>query len=608
MQRIGRYEILQHLATGGMGSVYLARASGVGGFERHVVVKTLEMNDAEDHPFVAMFLDEARLVGGLHHHHIAPVYEVGRTDDGRYFLVMDYVHGQTAAAVWEETIALGAALPIDFALTVTSAAASALHYAHSRKMKDGQPLALVHRDVTLSNLMIGYDGAIKLIDFGIAKAANRSTETQTGYVKGKVGYMAPEQVLGKQIDQRTDIFTLGIVLYELTTMTRAFRQPKDQATIDRIKKGDFVPPSQVVPGYPRGLELIVIKALKVNPDERFQDAEHMRRELEALGHRQKLVLGDAAIVEVMNQLFDDQSEPWLATTKRAASSLEIPVDATPEPIENEKATRPVAALREPTDEPATIARKVVRNLRAATELADQMEIEVEDAPEERADPTSPRVASETDTKATAPRSSLSESQKVPVAPSRTQAPLTSSAKTALVSSARPPSVVGWTITATFIVAGIVGILVTDVLGGSKATDTDSPPAAVVVQPVAARVVKPSADTQPKVAATSAEPTADKPAEPKMIRIHITTSPADATVLLDGQKLGHTPYDATVPAEPGTHVIKLRRRGYSTLKLDVDLSKDFTREIQLKEGASPTTDSAPASGGAGLARKSAMGAT
>jgi serine/threonine protein kinase len=565
------------------------------------------MNDAEDHPFVAMFLDEARLVGGLHHHHIAPVYEVGRTDDGRYFLVMDYVHGQTAAAVWEETIALGAALPIDFALTVTSAAASALHYAHSRKMKDGQPLALVHRDVTLSNLMIGYDGAVKLIDFGIAKAANRSTETQTGYVKGKVGYMAPEQVLGKQIDQRTDIFTLGIVLYELTTMTRAFREPKDQATIDRIKKGDFVPPSQVVPNYPRGLELIVIKALKVNPDERFQDAEHMRREIEALGHRQKLVLGDAAIVEVMNQLFDDQSEPWLAATKRAASSLEIPVDATPEPIDNDKATRPVAALRESTDsEPMTIARKVVRNLRAATELADQMEIQVEDVPEQTVDPPTRRIETETDTKATAPRSSVSESQK---APSRAQAPLTASAKTALVTSARPPSVVGWTITATFIVAGIVGVLVTDVFGGSKGVETDAPPAAAVAQPVAARAVKPSADTQPKVAAASAEPKRDdQVAEPKMIRIHITTSPADATVLLDGQKLGHTPYDATVPAEPGPHVIKLRRRGYTTLKLDVDLSKDFTREIQLREGASPTTETQPASGGAGLARKSAMGAT
>jgi serine/threonine-protein kinase len=521
---------------------------------------------------------------------------------------MDFVHGQTAAQVWERTIDLGAALPIDFALTVTSAAASALHYAHSRKMKDGQPLALVHRDVTLSNLMIGYDGAIKLIDFGIAKAANRATETQTGYVKGKVGYMAPEQVLGKQIDHRTDIFTLGIVLYELSTMRRAFREPKDQATIDRIKKGDYVPPSQIVPGYPRGLELIVQKALKINPEERFQDADHLRRELEALGHRQKLVLGDAAIVEVMNQLFDDQSEPWLVAGKRAGSSLEIPVDATPEPIDNDRATRPVHALREATDpdpEPMTIARKVVRNLRAATEMADQMVIEVHDGevPEETIDPPTTRIASDSDTKTTAPKPAISESQKQPA---RAVPPPFKSAKTALVNAQRRPSVVGWAITGTFIVAGIVGILVTDVFGGSSAPAATANEPAPTPKPLTAPVIQPSVD-KPKVATTEPKKPPE-PAKPSMIRIHITTTPGDATVLLDGQKLGHTPYDATVPAEPGMHVIKLRRRGYGTLKLDVDLSKDFTRDIQLREGASTTTESQPSSGGADISRRPAAGAS
>jgi len=228
---------------------------------------------------VAMFLDEARVVGSLHHQHIAPVFELGRDDvDGRYFLVMEYVHGQTAQAVWERTLDLGAALPTDFALTVASAAASALYYAHGRQMRDGKPLAVVHRDVTLSNLMVGYDGAIKLIDFGIAKAANRQAGTQAGYVKGKVGYLAPEQIAGKRVDHRTDIFALGIVLYELTTMQRAFREQSDQATIEKIKKGQYTPPSEVMPNYPRGLELIIQKALKVNPDERFQDAEAFRRE------------------------------------------------------------------------------------------------------------------------------------------------------------------------------------------------------------------------------------------------------------------------------------------------------------------------------------------
>src|SRR4029453_8055368 len=146
-----------------------------------------------------------------------------------------YVHGHTAHDVWERALDHHVELPLDFTITVVTAAAGGLHYAHTRRATDGQPLRLVHRDVTLSNLMIGFDGSVKVIDFGIAKAAVRSTRTQIGYVKGKVGYMAPEQLRGLAVDARTDVFALGIVLYELTTMRRAFREESDRATIERIK-------------------------------------------------------------------------------------------------------------------------------------------------------------------------------------------------------------------------------------------------------------------------------------------------------------------------------------------------------------------------------------
>jgi serine/threonine-protein kinase len=294
------------LASGGMGQVYLARATGLGGFERQVVVKTLDLSITDDdESFVTMFLDEARLVGALHHQYIAPVYEVGCDDEGRYFLVMDYVHGETAEAVFRDSNERKHPIPLAFALTVVSCVASALDYAHSLCSADGTALEIVHRDISLSNVMIGYDGGVKLIDFGIAKASNRATKTQVGTLKGKIGYLAPEQILRKHVDHRADIFSLGIVLYELTTHARAFKAGSDLITLERITNGDITPPSKVVPGYPVELEAIVMQALEVDPDERFQDAGTMGRALEAFAGHQGLMLGHAPPIDVMRTLFAD---------------------------------------------------------------------------------------------------------------------------------------------------------------------------------------------------------------------------------------------------------------------------------------------------------------
>src|SRR5215470_8489921 len=314
--RIGRYDLITALATGGMGRIWLGRTSGIGGFERKVVIKTLELPPSpESEAAAAMFLDEARLLGLLHHQHIASVFEVGRDEDGRHYMVIDYLDGHSAHDVFERATQFGASLPLDFTLTVASATANGLHYAHTRKDTDGTPLGIVHRDVTPSNVMVGYDGAVQLIDFGIAMAANRKTKTQTGFVKGKVGYLSPEQVSGRDVDPRTDVFSLGILLYELSTLHRAFRDSSDLATMQRIKAGRVTRPSLLMPNYPLELEIIVMKALQVDPRERFPDAEAMRRALEALGHRLHLVLGDAAIIEVMAQLFDSR-----ALTEQGAAS------------------------------------------------------------------------------------------------------------------------------------------------------------------------------------------------------------------------------------------------------------------------------------------------
>ena len=303
-ERIGRFEVLDHLASGGMAHVYLARAIGLGGFERKVVIKMLDASvTGDDDVLVAMFLDEARLVGALHHQYIAPIYEVGCDDEGRYYFVMEYISGETAEAIWKTNVSRGTQIPLELALTVGSAVASALAYAHAACATDGTPLEIVHRDVSLSNVMVGHEGSVKLIDFGIAKSANRATKTAVGAVKGKIGYLAPEQIRCTPVDRRTDIFALGIVLYELTTTTRAFRDSSDLITFERITRGEIARPSTVIAGYPPGLERIVMRALELDPDDRFQDAGALARDLELLAASLSMSLGHLAIADAMAELF-----------------------------------------------------------------------------------------------------------------------------------------------------------------------------------------------------------------------------------------------------------------------------------------------------------------
>ncbi len=308
--RVGRYEVIAHLATGGMAQIYLARQSGLGQFERHVVLKTILRERASDQRFVTMFLDEAKLAATLNHQNVAQVYEVDQAD-GAYFMAMEYVHGENARALLETTLRRGWTIPLELATMIISGAAAGLHHAHERRGKNGQPLNIVHRDVSPANIMVGYDGSIKVLDFGIAKAEERATKTVGGTIKGKYGYMSPEQCKGKSIDRRSDIFALGIVLYELTTLRRAFKGNDDFETMKRIVSGDVVLPSVAVPNYPRELEAIVLTAMANDPGARFQTAQEMIEALDAFQVRAKLTGSNTAMGRFMVQLFGAKKEPWV---------------------------------------------------------------------------------------------------------------------------------------------------------------------------------------------------------------------------------------------------------------------------------------------------------
>ncbi|HEX2687738.1 MAG TPA: protein kinase [Kofleriaceae bacterium] len=327
--RIGRYEVLSHLATGGMAQIYLARQTGLGSFERHVVLKTILRDRAADQRFVTMFLDEAKLAATLNHQNVAQVYEVDQAD-GAYFMAMEYVHGENTRAILETTIRRGWTIPLELAVMIINGAAAGLHHAHERRGKNGQPLNIVHRDVSPANIMVGFDGSVKVLDFGIAKAEERVTKTLGGTIKGKYGYMSPEQCKGKPIDRRSDIFALGIVLYELTTLRRAFKGNDDFETMKRIVAGDLVLPSTVVPGFPRELETIILTALAGDSGARFQTGQELIEALDAFTMRAKLTGTNTAMGRFMVQLFGTKREPWIDVAVQSSDhTLVSPGEVTP---------------------------------------------------------------------------------------------------------------------------------------------------------------------------------------------------------------------------------------------------------------------------------------
>src|SRR5262245_7885986 len=220
-----------------MAEVLLARATGKQGFERHVVIKRIRSDHARDRKFVKMFLEEARLAASLHHQNIVQVHDVGEVD-GEYFFAMEYIHGEDLRRILMAASDRQRLVPIEQVVTVISAAAAGLHHAHEQVGPDRMPLGIVHRDVSPANILIGYDGSVKVTDFGIAKAALRSSETRSGVLRGKVSYMSPEQCMGQQADRRSDVYALGIVLYELATVRRLYKAENEFLTMTAIVHGD----------------------------------------------------------------------------------------------------------------------------------------------------------------------------------------------------------------------------------------------------------------------------------------------------------------------------------------------------------------------------------
>ncbi|HUU02218.1 MAG TPA: serine/threonine-protein kinase [Myxococcota bacterium] len=300
--KFGKYELVAHLATGGMAEIYVARQTGIAGFEKLLVIKRILPHLAREDLFVKMFFDEARIAAKLSHQNIVQIYDLGHVDE-QYYIAMEYLEGESLAKlmrkIYKSKTTLSPALAAGIALQVCEG----LHYAHTMVGPDGEAMQVVHRDVNPQNIFVLYSGGVKLVDFGIAKATNRFSHTSTGMLKGKYGYMSPEQIKNLSLDARSDVYSAGVVLWEMLTGRKLFRQASELEILQAITEQDTPPPSTVVSSVPAELDAVCLKALQRSRELRYQTAGEMRMELSFVLKRNRDPSDTVALGEFMQSIF-----------------------------------------------------------------------------------------------------------------------------------------------------------------------------------------------------------------------------------------------------------------------------------------------------------------
>ncbi len=304
--RLGRYVLSHRVARGGMAELYLAKATGADGFKKTVALKLVLPHLKDDGGFMEMFRHEASLSARLDHPNIAQVFDLG-FDRGEYFIAMEYVHGRNVAKLMSDADSI----PLDCGLSIVAGACDALAYAHDLPTDGGEHITIVHRDVSPGNVLLRFDGIVKLVDFGIAKALTGTKHTRTGTIKGKAGYMSPEQCRALPLDRRSDVYCLGILLYELATGHRAFGGHSDFTIMNAIISGDYTRPREHDPHFPKQLEDIIDRALSVDREDRFPTTSAMREELEDFAAGEGLTLGAAPIRRFVRELWGEVPLPQL---------------------------------------------------------------------------------------------------------------------------------------------------------------------------------------------------------------------------------------------------------------------------------------------------------
>lgn len=299
----GKYLLLERINVGGMAEVFKAKAFGVEGFERIVAVKRILPSISEDEDFTTMFIDEAKIAVQLTHTNIVQVFDLGKVDNA-YFIAMEYVFGKDLRAIFDYARRTDQSIALPMACFITMKVCEALDYAHKKKDSSGSDLHVVHRDVSPQNVLISFEGDVKVADFGIAKATGRAGVTKTGILKGKFGYMSPEQVRGLPVDARSDVFAVGICLYELVTGQRLFSGDSDFSTLEKVRNVEVEAPTLHNPSIPKSLERIIMKALGADPSDRHQTSMDLHDELQAFLYTTGNLFGRRDLSRYMHERFE----------------------------------------------------------------------------------------------------------------------------------------------------------------------------------------------------------------------------------------------------------------------------------------------------------------
>ncbi|MFS8067201.1 MAG: serine/threonine-protein kinase, partial [Byssovorax sp.] len=510
------------LGHGGMAEVFLAVVCGPAGFNKLLVIKQIRPQLAEEPDLLGMFLDEARLAARLNHRNVVQTNEVGQ-QDGRYFIAMEYLEGQPLNRVLHRFQKVGG-LPLGQRLRVVSEVLAGLHHAHEVTDYDGTPLGVVHRDITPHNIFITYDGQVKVVDFGIAKALNSSSETRSGVLKGKVAYMAPEQARGEQVDRRADLFSVGVVLWEAVTGRRLWKGVPDLTILQSLLKGEIPTPRSVNPAVPEALEAIILKCLARDREERYATALDLQADLDAHLDAQEERGSARDLGKLISKQFDADRikiRGIIEEQLRGKSPTSAQVESHRLPVLDAPMSLSSSGSNPPSGE----------------------------RPSFSSSPGSGRISVNASPSSTGPSS------------------LFVSAETSNEEDAHPRRRL--IKAAAALAAG--GLLVLGLWGITRdpAASTRLPAAALAptATPAATTVVAPS---PPPVVA--------------QIEISIAASPPEARIFLDDRPLERNPFKGTLPVDAGPHQLRIEARGHVTQSKSITLDRSLVLELALQKGA------------------------
>ncbi|RKH04733.1 serine/threonine protein kinase [Corallococcus sp. CA053C] len=600
--QLGKYQLVRKLASGGMAEVFLVKAAGPRGFEKTLVLKRILPHLAEDEAFVEMFLGEAKLAAQLDHPNVVQIFDFGEAD-GSYFLAMEYIDGPTLRRLIKQSVAQQAPLPVAVCAKLVASAAEGLAFAHElADPETGAPLGLIHRDISPENILVSRQGAVKVVDFGIAKVAGQSHRTQTGVVKGKVAYMPPEQLQAKAMDARVDVYALGMVLYELLTGRRPFEATTDVSMMQAILFEPFVPALERRSDLPVAMQRILEKALAKDREQRYPDCRAFQADLERFVLSLGEPVGAYQIARLVAQVAEGGAPvptPVRVESKgREAVAPAMEEKAPPRPVESRAGeglmtpmpVRGGAAARQgPEDGRSMVAP-------AMTASGDEVPSGMLDA---ATDPATPSAGSLLAEALASPRPVRKPPAPVAPAPAPAPASIPVTPVQEQGSGSRRGVMVA-SVVAVGLLASVGGWMF---LGrGEKAVTPEVPPAAVVAESVVPAKqpdpVVPVPDPEPVVAvpvvkaaevdagvvtvATAPAPTKVPPRRPTVATSRRNDLPKGklefrirpyASVFLDGKSLGQTPF-AAVEATEGSHQVRV---------VNKDLGKDLTRTFEVKAG-------------------------